>query len=81
MIKILIVEDEISISHLIKLSLKRAGYACECAYDGEEAAEKLESGRYDLVLLDVMQDGWGGWAYPNFSQSEVYVLERPPKWQ
>lgn len=54
MIKILIVEDEISISHLIKLSLKRAGYACECAYDGEEAAEKLESGRYDLVLLDVM---------------------------
>lgn len=54
MIKILIVEDEISISHLIKLSLKRVGYACECAYDGEEAAEKLESGRYDLVLLDVM---------------------------
>ena len=54
MIKILVVEDEISISHLIKLSLKRAGYACECAFDGEEAVEKLESERYDLVLLDVM---------------------------
>ena len=54
MIKILIVEDEKPISDLIKLSLTNAGYSCKCAYDGEEAADMLDSNVFDLVLLDVM---------------------------
>ena len=54
MLKILVVEDERPISELIRLSLKKAGYSAECAYDGAEAAEKLEGESYDLVLLDVM---------------------------
>ena len=61
MIKILIVEDEKPISDLIKLSLTKAGYSCKCAYDGEEAADMLDSNVFDLVLLDVMlpkEDGF-----------------------
>ena len=54
MIRILIVEDEAPISNLMNLSLKKAGYFCDCAYDGEEAAEKIGNGKYDLTLLDVM---------------------------
>lgn len=54
MIKILIVEDEISISKLMEMSLKRSGYQCDCAYDGEEALEKISRNIYDLILLDVM---------------------------
>ena len=54
MIKILIVVDEKPISDLIKLSLTKAGYSCKCAYDGEEAADMLDSNVFDLVLLDVM---------------------------
>ena len=54
MIQILIVEDEKPISNLIRLSLKKAGYACCCAYDGAEAADILESRRFDLILLDIM---------------------------
>ena len=54
MIKILIVEDEKPISDLIKLSLGKVGYSCECAYDGMTAADLLDSNSYDLVLLDVM---------------------------
>lgn len=54
MIRILIVEDEAPISNLMNLSLKKAGYFCDCAYDGEEAAEKIGNGKYDLILLDVM---------------------------
>ena len=33
MIKILIVEDEESISNLIKMNLTKVGYQCEVAYD------------------------------------------------
>ena len=34
MLQILVVEDEHSISNLIKVNLTRAGYACDCAYGG-----------------------------------------------
>lgn len=54
MIRILIVEDEKPISNLIRLSLKKAGYDCACAFDGAEAADILEQQRFDLILLDVM---------------------------
>lgn len=54
MIKILVVEDEQPISNLIKLSLKKAGYFCDCVFDGEAAADKIDEIAYDLVLLDVM---------------------------
>lgn len=54
MIDILIVEDEIAISNLIRLSLTKEGYRCTCASDGAEAADFLEKNQYDLILLDVM---------------------------
>jgi len=54
LIHILIAEDEKPISNLIKLSLKNAGYLCDCAFDGGQAADLIESGNYDLILLDIM---------------------------
>lgn len=54
MLKILIVEDEEPIANLIRMNLGKAGYQCEIAFDGEEAADKIESNSYDLILLDVM---------------------------
>lgn len=58
--RILIVEDERPISHLMQLSLTKAGYACVCAYDGDEAATVLETQSFDLILLDVMLPGLSG---------------------
>jgi DNA-binding response OmpR family regulator len=54
MIKILIVEDERPISDLIQMNLEAEGYHCTCAYDGETAANLLESESFDLALLDIM---------------------------
>lgn len=61
MIRILIVEDEKPISDLIRLNLQSAGYICDCAFDGLAAAQKVESSRYDLILLDVMLPGASGY--------------------
>ena len=43
-------------------TLTRAGYICECLYDGGVAADVLEKGEhiYDLILLDVMLPGVNG---------------------
>lgn len=54
MIRILIVEDELPISDVIRWNLTKAGYECVCAYDGMEAADILEEENFDLILLDVM---------------------------
>lgn len=61
MIDILVVEDELPIANLIKMSLKRAGYNCHCANDGNEAIEMIDDNTYDLVLLDIMLPGVSGY--------------------
>lgn len=52
--KILIIEDEKSISEMIRINLVSTGYICECAYDGQAATQYIEENHYDLILLDVM---------------------------
>lgn len=54
MIRILIVEDEEPISDLIRMNLVKAGYHCDCAFDGATAADIIGQERFDLVLLDIM---------------------------
>lgn len=61
MIKILIVEDEEPISDLIRMNLVKAGYRCVCAFDGNEAADRISQERFDLILLDIMLPGMSGY--------------------
>lgn len=52
--RILVVEDEKSISDIIKYNLVKEGYSVETAFDGEEALVKVVSIDPDLILLDIM---------------------------
>ena len=52
--KILIIEDETSISDIIKFNLVKEGYQVDTAYDGQEGLRKALEGNPDLILLDVM---------------------------
>lgn len=65
---ILIVDDERPIAELIELTLLQAGYSCEIALDGEMAADKIESGHYDLILLDIMLPKISGYELMEYIQ-------------
>ena len=69
MVKIMIAEDEEPIANLIRMNLKKAGYACECAYDGQEAADRMEEGHYDLLLLDIMLPKINGYELMEYAKS------------
>ena len=53
-IKILIVEDDPEINHLISHALSREGFAVESVYNGKEAILKQSVNSYQLVILDLM---------------------------
>ncbi len=52
--KVLIIEDEKSISDIIKFNLTKEGFEVETAYDGQDGLEKATTVKPDLILLDVM---------------------------
>ncbi|MDR3766923.1 MAG: response regulator transcription factor [Butyricicoccus sp.] len=52
--RLLLAEDERSLSRALAAILKRDGYAVDCAYDGEQALSLLSTGNYDGVILDIM---------------------------
>ena len=58
--KILIVEDEAKLARFVELELMHEGYQVEKSPDGRDGLEKLESGAYDLALLDIMLPGLNG---------------------
>lgn len=59
--KILVVEDEIAISMVLKAYLEREGFDVVQVYDGLKAIPVFEEMKPDLVLLDVMLPGKEGW--------------------
>jgi two-component system response regulator PhoP len=53
--RVLVIEDEKRLAGNIARSMREsAGYAVDCAYDGEEGAYMVQSNPYDLVVLDLM---------------------------
>lgn len=52
--KVLVVDDEKLIVKGVRFSLQQDGMEVDCAYDGEEALEKIKANEYDIVLLDIM---------------------------
>lgn len=58
--RILVVEDDMNISNLLKEVLEQEGYQCRQAFSGTEAKMLLERDSYALILLDLMLPGMAG---------------------
>lgn len=58
--KILIIEDEPSLSELIEREIISEGYVAECARDFISAETKIVGYNYDCILLDISLPGGSG---------------------
>ena len=58
--RVLVVEDDHDIAHLLSHSLGRAGFSVEVLHSGAEVQAAVRRAAPDLVLLDLMLPGLGG---------------------
>ncbi|WP_031409621.1 heavy metal response regulator transcription factor [Thiomonas sp. FB-Cd] len=59
--RVLIVEDQATTRHYLKLGLEQAGFRVDAAADGAEGLQLALDEHYDVIVLDVMLpllDGW-----------------------
>ncbi len=52
--RVLVIEDERDLAHLIRRGLTEEGYAVDVAYDGDEGQYMAEAAPYDLIVLDIV---------------------------
>src|SRR5262249_21523780 len=58
--RVLIVEDEIRLSRLLRRVLEEERYTVDEAHDGVTGEEMARAGEYDVIVLDVMLPGHSG---------------------
>ena len=58
--RLLIAEDERSLSKALTVILEKNNYSVDAAYDGEEALDYLSVGQYDGLILDIMMPKMDG---------------------
>ncbi len=51
---ILIVDDDHQIRKFVSRALEDEGYDCETAANGREALTRIDAGKFDVVLLDIL---------------------------
>lgn len=71
--RILIIEDDAAIAHLMESTLRREQYNTIWAADGVQGADLFETGHFDLILLDLMLPGIRG-----FELLEYFVPSKVP---
>ncbi len=76
-VQILIIDDGVDSRSLLRRTLESAGYAVECASDGETGIHMVRTYRPDVVLLDIRMPGVDGWASLASLKSDESVADIP----
>lgn len=58
--RILIIEDEKPLAHALELKMQHEGYETVVAPTGEKGLDEASTGKYDLILLDLILPGVDG---------------------
>lgn len=58
--RILIIDDEKNMRHMLSTLLSKKGYKVESASDGEQGCKALEKNYFKIILCDVKMPGMGG---------------------
>jgi len=84
--RIMIIEDDQSFHDLYAELLEGTDYKITCTYDGDEAMERLEEGKPDLIVLDMLLDLMAGDTFfhlirnmPEYADIPIIVVSGYPE--
>ena len=61
--RILVIDDEENMRHMLSVMLKKTGYLVDTAADGSEGLDKLKRQPFDFILCDIKMPNMGGLAF------------------
>ncbi len=67
--KVLIVDDESGMRHMLSVLLEREGYSIDTAQNGKEGLDKIKSNEYALVLCDIRMPEMDGLTFLESTKS------------
>jgi two-component system, OmpR family, response regulator len=71
--RVLLVEDEVDLAHVVRRTLEEEGHACDWAAEGLGALHQARTVSYDAVVLDLMLPGLDGWSILGAMREEQVV--------
>ncbi|MBU2600551.1 MAG: response regulator [Actinobacteria bacterium] len=74
---ILIVEDDERSAELMRVQLEAEGHHTTHAFSAEEALELAESLHPDLIMLDILLPGMGGWTFLETMKARPDIADTP----
>lgn len=75
--RILVIDDDESIRHLLKASLESEGFQVQSHRDGRDIVKKALDFRADLIISDLMMPGAGGYDVLRLLQSDGLTRKIP----
>jgi two-component system response regulator AtoC len=68
--KVLIIDDEMNMRHMLQIMLNKAGYVADAAADGFEGLEKMSEADFDFILCDLKMPKMDGMTLLRQSREE-----------
>lgn len=75
--QLLLVDDELHILKAAEFKFKRQGYHVDCARDGQEAWEKVQTNRPDIVVTDLQMPRLNGLQLIQRLRDDVRFVDLP----
>ena len=75
--RILVVDDEVSVTELFRMMLEMEGYRVTVVHDVQSAKIALEEEPADLMLVDIMMPEASGLELCRYVRAEPYLADTP----
>ena len=69
--RLLVIDDEANMRHMLSTVLKKAGYVVDTASDGSEGLQMIERAQYDFVLCDIKMPKLNGMEFLKSSRDKI----------
>jgi len=69
--RLLVIDDEANMRHMLSTVLKKADYLVDTASDGSEGLQMIEGGQYDFVLCDIKMPKMNGMEFLKASRDRI----------